>query len=168
MSETVATLNVSIFHQNIADLSKKTLLVEYEAALKNYPIILCLSETWLTNLSVNAAHIKGYSMINYFVRDDMARGGVSIYVRSDVDAVPLNCNTFSRETFFECTGVVVKNLKLVTVVLYRIPKADINIFLDCLNKLLLHICQKFPKYLITVCGDINIDNLLINDPNVSS
>ena len=121
--------------------------------------VLILTETWFSPCLTGS--IDGYIEFHSF-RDNRVGGGVSIYVRSDLDAKcnfrKANVTDFVEhclvDIFFSC-GFAISFLSI-----YRPPNPDIASFCDELLPLLEEIKSSDITF---ICGDLNID--LLNPQN---
>lgn len=132
------------------------------------PIVLCLTEHWLDHNTKSALNsIYRYKPITNFVRSSKKRGGSCVLVNSQYKATPrADINSFSVESVFECCGANVQLMNVTVVIcIYRAPsklKPDCDLFFKQLQKLLIYVCKKNPKFHIILCGDFNIDILESN------
>ena len=119
---------LTFLHLNISSLKKnfeQLLLLLNEFAAK--PVALCLSETWLNNVTddINHFNIPNYHTALHVNRHNKKGGGVAIYLREDTNIV----NTHRFETrhceslFVECK---LKRDMIGVGVIYRPPNLIIK------------------------------------------
>ena len=117
------------------------------------PLILALSETWLTdNDSIDLFHISGYHPP--LCKNRKSRGGgVALYISTDLSYVADK----SELPFEHISAICMFNgKKLFTVIsVYNAPSENKNLFLTNFDKLLETMSERtFPTHIL---GDFNID-----------
>lgn len=127
---------------------------------KNNTDILCLSETWLSDLNAdNQVHIDGYNLF----REDYKynrRGGVAVYVKEELSATKLSHEIPSLERVEDVWLQIQyrKNPSFIVGSLYRHPQGNKETFVY-IDKILNAIIKRAkPFYAL---GDLN-DNQLSN------
>ena len=121
-----------------------------------------ISETWLTDCTVELVNITGYSFISNH-RKSKTGGGVGFYLHNDLQYKLLNeCKLSDPEVieslFVEITVPHGKNIIVGCV--YRPPNQNTALFLDKLNDILSYISRNNKQ--CYVMGDFNLDLLQYN------
>uniref|UniRef100_A0A8D8RLJ8 Endonuclease/exonuclease/phosphatase domain-containing protein n=1 Tax=Cacopsylla melanoneura TaxID=428564 RepID=A0A8D8RLJ8_9HEMI len=158
---------LTVLHNNIQGLNiQKVPLIETFLSSLNVehglnPDILCFSESWLKLESVNFVNIPNFVNVSNYFRLNHIRGGVSIFVRSSLDLVPLSINLHPTDFSFEYCAVSSANLDIAVVCIYKSnnPLSNIDIFFEKLEELLSLLTDY--RFLI-ICGDFNINTLVLN------
>ena len=115
--------------------------------------IIVLSETWMSARS-DWTFVPGYKAF-HSIRMGRQGGGVSILVRSDLDAIELPNYTVNNY-IFECItlNVVIKNEKHTVIGVYRPPNSALQLF----NTHFFDLIEGVPnKKNCTILGDSNVD-----------
>lgn len=155
---------MKIVHQNAQTATNK---IDELTLLCNelLPDVFVVSEHGFSLDTIDQFYIKHYQLANYFCRRNFKGGGVSIFVKDN-----LNFQTFTLnekiELDFEAEGVKVQlssSENIIVVGLYRSPNGCIRSFFDKLEELLTKMFSKSSKFLII--GDININVLDPTNPN---
>lgn len=124
------------------------------------PLILCLSETWLTPTNLNVFNLQNYRMISSFCRKTHVHGGTAIFANKIILQVckPINyLNNLSVELSFECSAVCLDKNSCI-IVIYKSPALGVfDIFIEQFTKLLQLVSRKYSD--IYICGDFNVDKL---------
>lgn len=157
----------TILHQNIAGLLGKKELIELtleELLLNNRRFsILCFSETFVKSGNEGNINISGFRLAASYSRTHQKRGGVCILTSHDVQAQQITwVKDFSEDYVFECCGILIEDIKLIIICIYRTPNSPTKIFLHKFNQLLSKLKHK-TKYKIVTAGDLNIDILKDNN-----
>lgn len=130
------------------------------------PTLLCLSEHWIPS-SYTSFNIPNYSTASIYHRTSSAHGGVAIFAKPSANITPIrHLHTFCTDKVFECTGVVWKHSptsSIVTLSIYRSPSADVDAFLRTLEQVLIFITKHNPQSYLVICGDFNIDMLVLTN-----
>lgn len=115
--------------------------------------ILCFNEHWLNSDEIDVLNIKHFLLASSFCRAIHIRGGVGVYVRSDLRycSLPFDTNGLSEEIEFEVAGIVYGDVQMVSV--YRSPKGDFQYYMNKLRLLLDRL--DFSKGVV-VSGDFNV------------
>ena len=152
---------INIIFQNIQCLNHKKINCIENSVEK--PQILCITEHWQCEKSLEVIKINKLSLASAFCRSVHKNGGSAIFLKSDIlfknrnDLVNL-----SNECNIEISAIETLESKMLVCSIYRPPNADNNIFYDSLEKLLISIENvDFP---IFIGGDFNI-NVLKKDQN---
>jgi len=140
---TTNDLNIVCLFTNAQSIVKK--LAELQANVYQHsPEIIGIAETWCTNEVGNAElHLQGYDLF----RNDRVcgvGGGVMLYVRSDLSAIP--CSTLNDVGFDNSTWRILPlsdNEKLLIGVVYRSPSSPLENNHKLLYPLLLTISTDF-------------------------
>ncbi|XP_050507785.1 uncharacterized protein LOC126885309 [Diabrotica virgifera virgifera] len=123
------------------------------------PDVLCVSETWCSDLNKDIFCFQNYNQVASYTRKDKCHGGVSIYIKYCLFCKPqVFLNTMAEELHFECCVTFsLKDGMCCLINIYRAPSGDIEIFVNKLYSCL-NYCFKHFKTII-LCGDFNIDYL---------
>lgn len=129
------------------------------------PNILCLSEHFLNYNDLAAFGIPGYVSAACYCRSNLTRGGVCIFIKNDLDFLPVNVQRFCIEGYCEFAAIMfnLEGIKYFLLVVYRPPHSSIehvDSFLRSLNDCLEEFSK--PNQRTIVLGDFNIDNSVIN------
>lgn len=146
-----------IAHMNIQSLRNK--MSELEVLLDELPChIVSLNEHWLNESEISLYVPTSYKLLSYYCRGETGYGGVSLYMQKNVDIrvelLDLESLTIVRD--FEVSGVVLIDLKIILVSLYRTPDANISVFKDHFE-LLIKSLDKYLNHRLIIVGDFNID-----------
>ena len=147
-----------IMLQNIRSLTKNFDELTLEiASLKEKPIAICLTETWLKDeFSSNIFHIDGYDELVTSNREKRG-GGVAIFVQNKFNVKirgSLNLNNIQAVSVYFSIGT--KKLSMTCV--YIPPNATTIATFDVLSTYLeQHISD--PQSLHVLCGDFNVSFL---------
>ena len=151
---------------NICSLAKTKncvrAVVALETDLRRKGIDVCIvSETHLkTNVPNSAVDIHNYDIYrrdrNWSGMDKMAKGGIGIYVRKNVDIVAI----YNRSSLYELVYLVVRlpsGHMLVVCGFYRPPRPTYQVkdLVIYLADLMGDILDKFPGGVIVAGGDVN-------------
>jgi len=94
------------------------------------PSILCISEHWLCENEVNSyMNIEDLNLGDIFLRESRKGGGSAIYVHKNFTFRTIDLKRFCSETDLELSGVLLPNLNVAVVSVYRAPAGDMNIFM---------------------------------------
>ena len=151
---------LSIFHFNIRSLSTNLHHLEVIlVSLQRTPDILVFTETWLNPNNKDSININGYYSYN-IVRENRDRGGVSIYVRQNIDSTILDKFSYVNEDFEICTiATEINNKNHIISAIYR-PNSKhekVDEFRTKITAILN--TNTFKRTNVILTGDINI-NLL--------
>ena len=153
-----------LFHFNIQGLSAKfdnlvTFMNDLSSEkFENLPIVLALSETWLSDLDESSYHINGYHPIIARSRNDNScRGGVAFYVRIDQEFEPRNDLDLFIPFVFESVFIHLKSLNVTLASIYRSPSSNIIQFLDQYHQKIYQLNRCNEKFFLF--GDFNNDLL---------
>lgn len=150
-------LDFKIGYLNIQGLERKNIIVN-DYANENLFDVLCLSEHWCKKDEISYKILDDFTLINSFCRDFHIHGGVSIYVKNSImeNCCSLSLDNYCKEIHFEASGIVVENLKLIIIVIYRSPSGNPQTFLDNIDNLLTSFSvPKWQKFSIIIGGDFN-------------
>ena len=148
----------SVIHFNARSLNANFRKIEQYLELLNRSFdIIAITETWETDLHQQINFLTDYTP--YSVNRKQQRGGgVSIYVKNNLQCKLLDNLSDCYENLFECVTVEISHQsKRSTVIscIYRKPGTNITEFSDTLEELLNPLKHKD----LYVCGDLNIDLL---------
>jgi hypothetical protein len=107
------------------------------------------------NLSwTQSVSIDNYTLVTNYCRRQKEKGGVCMYVKSNIISKSLNLETHGVDKDFEVCGVKLntKSKKCYVLAIYRPPSGNFNKFMKLLESII-HQLYK-PK-----CGDVNINYL---------
>lgn len=150
--------NLIVFHHNIRSFNKNfdnlTLLIDQ---IKLNIDVLVLTETWFVDGL--CWELQGY-VGHHVVRADRGGGGVSVFIRSDLQCT-LNTNLTSICDSYEICAVEVipdadnrvNNLTILGT--YRPPTGSIILFTEHLETVFTTMSNRS----VVLCGDINVDLL---------
>lgn len=146
---------LTIYHLNVQSLSNK--IDNLEDVLGSEDIdILCLTEHWLQNRSVNDLKIEGYFLTSNFSRSKNKHGGSLILVKNVYRDSIKSCGVAedsSVELHSEICSIGVNDVCIICC--YRPPSGDVNLFFNSLNACFAKALRGF-KYVVFT-GDLNID-----------
>lgn len=144
-----------ILQLNIHSLRKKHSQLEAEIVNYEYPEIVVISETWLTNEIKQHYEISGYK--NYHTIRADGYGGLSVYIKEGVQH--LTIMNLSNIENVHMTNIEITHPKFNILCIYRAPNTNNQEFLNILDWILENESN------MIVCGDINY-NLLSIDTHV--
>ena len=161
---------IAFVHQNIQGLPYK--FDNFVTFLNNLsglefgsrPIVLALSETWLTDYNASSFEIPGYHpLISHHRKDNSGRGGVGLYIRNDFEYAELpELSTFVPYVF-ESLFVTLKSINTTLGVIYRTPDSNSDEFMPLYEKTITALQNKKAHFFLL--GDFNFDLLKFNkDP----
>lgn len=141
-------------HINVQSLCNK--VDEILIVLGENPFhVVCISETWLKKDQILSIKLNGYTLVNFYCRENYSHGGVAIYVRNDVRAEQFDVSHLCKDIDAEFTSIIIK--ETVIVALYRTGLGNFTNFIESFEQLLSFIMNKVNKTVIL--GDFNIDFL---------
>ena len=167
----VNSKNLSLMHVNVRGVqSNYNSLAAYIHSLNHAFDVVCLSETWLNETSVNNFKPAGYRTENLF-RTNKSGGGVSILINENLHfKARTDLSVLCPEV--ECLFVEIPSIisskspcNVLIGVIYRPPNTSIKEFNDIISKILSSI--KSENKLCYITGDINI-NLLNSDSHLQT
>lgn len=145
-----------IFHVNARSLRHKLPDLEAEIRLNEYPQIIVITETWLTESIKNSYDINSYTAYHTIRQDGY--GGLTIYIRDDIQhQVTMNLSNIDR---VHITRIHIDQIHMNLLCVYRAPSTNMMNFLNLLDELLENSLSTI------ICGDFNI-NLLSTDSYVN-
>jgi len=162
--------SLSLLHHNIRSASKNLeQLIEYVTSLGFTFSVIGLSETWLQESTMDIYGIANYTATHQ-CRQGRRGGGVSLYVHNSIPYKERNdllCNSDCIESvFIEFDGKMVGCQQNVIIGnIYRPPNTDINVFNECMSRILSTI--KNENKLCYCMGDYNI-NILNNETHADT
>ena len=87
--------SITIFHQNICGLRKKT--DELKSSIyPNFPHILCFSEHHLKNFELDQINVDGYNLGAAYCRKIVKRGGICIFVCNNLNYTNIDLSARHR------------------------------------------------------------------------
>ena len=95
---------LSIMHFNIRSCKKNfdTLRIILES-LSHKPDVICLSETWLTDINMHCFFLEGFIAYHIIRPDRKARGGVSCFVNENIPSDRIEELSFVNKHIEVCT-----------------------------------------------------------------
>ena len=126
-------------HINVRSLMAPGRLAELKLfSSMHEPDVLCVTETWLTNKHLDQTlAIPGYQLPNRCDRKFSRGGSVAIYLRNGLAVSRLPIVATTEFQVFEHVAIRLdfpKRKTLYVFAVYRPPKQDMEVFLDCLEK----------------------------------
>lgn len=160
----------SIFLTNLRSINNKFDDLRCQISASNPDVIIC-TETWLNSSVPNQAlNFSGYDIFRTDRLNDSPGGGVAIWSKSFLHAEKLSFPLFEN---IELCCITLPKCKLLILGIYippglphRIFQEFCNSFTNCLDNVLLNLCNYFP----IIAGDFNRYNcdFLINDFSMSN
>ena len=130
---------------------------------ENLPQIITLTETWFSPNYQD--EIPGYNSYHIF-RQNRRSGGVSVFIREDVEATKIDNLSFIAEHIEVCSVTInIANEKISFILLYRPHEGTIHGFIEELDKILSN--SKIRNHRCVVSGDFNIRFELDNAENLN-
>ena len=162
---------LSLLHHNIRSIPHNlNKLTTYLSILSIDFSIIGISESWLTESTMNCYQIPGYNS-EHLCRKSKRGGGVTIFVKNDIKYKRRNDLDISNESI-EAIFIEIKKdefntqKNLVIAVIYRPPNSDISNFLNAMNNWVSLL--KSSKFLNFFLGDYNLDLLSYSIHNQTS
>ena len=154
---------LTIFHQNICNLSKKKEEL-LNSLIGHYPHIICLTEHHLYDEELESMSLNNYTLGAKFCRKTYKCGGVSIFIKDNLHFSNINIEQYSKEKDIEICALKILTPPCTTIVItvYRSPNGNITYFLDKLEIVMDKLYSNTTN--IILCGDFNI-NYLNNNKN---
>lgn len=149
---------MNILHLNVQSLSNKLGLLELFIDSENIDIV-CLSETWCTDLNIDTMTLNDFHIASYLNRKNHIHGEVMICVKNDIfDYREVNTSNFALEMTMECCSIsfIINKSSYCLINIYRPPQSDITSFVYRLSTMLNDLSTRYD--FIILCGDLNIDN----------
>jgi len=144
---------------NINGLSHKHVDELTIAIKKTKPLVVCLSETHITE-AIFETELAIHGYVYYDVKSDNSRtGGCAMYIRNDVKVITVNRLVKIGSWYLTCK-IKILNSELIISVLYRSPSSSEANFLSHFSEWLQPMVTKGGHLLIT--GDFNINVLKVN------
>ena len=153
-----------LIHYNIRSLLPKLDEIKSEISNLNCEFdIICFTESWLSESTVNLAIFEGYANYNT-MRNGRRGGGISVFVKERFKCKKLTnvsyCSDHVESLFLEVKYN--DDYTVLVGVLYRPPANTADLFIDKMSEILSGI--RLTKYRrILICGDFNIDLLCVDD-----
>lgn len=151
---------INIIHINIRSLQKNfDLLKSMLNCFPKQPDIIAITETWLKDSTKHLYSMDGYTSF-HLVRTQREHGGISVFVKDEINAVTLGQYYFVDEHIeLHSLKIKINTLEYVIATIYR-PHSkhiDVHDFTDILIEILTN--DIFRCYNTILLGDFNI-NLL--------
>ena len=151
-------LNFNILHVNVRSLVSKMAFVD-QLVMQSSCNVFCVSEHWLNSTSILDMHIYNFSLISHFSRTISKGGGTAIFVRVGTRCDLIDLSEFSRESYFECSGVSLCDGEILLICIYRSPASDVSLFFKSFNSTVEFFYNNYNYTRIIIVGDFNIDQL---------
>lgn len=143
-----------ILLMNARSLRQKLNDLEAEVKLNDYPQIIVITETWLTESIKNHYNINGYEAY-HTIRND-GYGGLTVYIRDNIQhQVTMNLSTIEH---VHVTKVHIDKTNMNLLCIYRAPNTHNMSFLSLLDKILEDSLSTI------ICGDFNLNLLSMSNP----
>lgn len=148
---------VSILHLNACSLRNKLDDLEAEIQVYNFPNVIVVCESRLTEGITPFFNVQGYTSYHTTRKDGY--GGLSIFVKSTIShRVVTDISTIDR---VHISKVKLDQVSMNLFCVYRAPRSDISRFLDQLDDILEENSN------VILCGDMNLNLYDANDTYVS-
>ena len=149
---------LSMIHLNIKSLPGK--LTDFMSFMENLDIsfsCIAVTETWLSPDNADCYNIPGYNHV-FLTRSDRQRGGVSLFIREDIEYTELN-HMATYESYVECifVQIVINTKKYIVSVVYHPPNTSMKDFTCSLSEKLESLKQFSSN--VYLLGDYNVDLL---------
>ena len=159
-SKTIGHHYLNILHINIRSIKYKIdTLKAFIHSLPKTPDILAITETWLNDTNKTQIQLDGY-ISHHLVRTNREHGGISLFIKDNLDAELLEQHTFINDDLEICTiKLKTPNMNYLISTIYR-PHSkheQVSEFTTILNNLLL--TDTFKNNNTIILGDLNV-NLL--------
>lgn len=143
---------------NIQSITNKTNALALLAIDEKIDII-CVTENWLNENNQSMYNLVGFKNVTTSVRNVYKQGGVSIYTKVDIKTTEMpSIQALSTDKDCELAAVFFPDMNLVSLVSYRSPTGNLNIFFDTLETALTKIDKDYPANTkIVIAGDFNIN-----------
>lgn len=141
-------------------LYNKTHLLEafLETEFNKYSII-CISETWFTEVKCNLVHFNDYKISTFFCRKSRQGGGVCIINHKSCPFEEINeIKEMSIEYVIEVCAINVVNDNLIILTTYWNGR-ETDVFYKQLELILVFITTRYKKSKIIIGGDFNVNIL---------
>ncbi|MDR0751762.1 MAG: hypothetical protein LBF12_04160, partial [Christensenellaceae bacterium] len=165
LKQTAINVSLEIFHQNIRGLRNKLNELYCHLSYKP-PHIICISEHHLKDYELHIMYLHDYVLGAKYCRKIHQKGGVCIFVNSNLKYDTLNLEEYTIEKDIEACAILLplklsgekrRNNKFCILTIYRSPSGNFKIFLERLDNILIKLYHE--HYNIIVCGDIKVNYL---------
>jgi exonuclease III len=111
-------------------------------------------------------NLGNYTLGASYCRENIAKGGVSIFVKNNLKFKQIDIMHHCNEQDIECCVVQLESKfsNIYVLAVYRAPTGDSETFLNKLENILNYLYKLKAEFVI--CGDINIDYLAESYHNV--
>lgn len=161
--------DLSVIHLNIRSMFKNgDAFITYLSLLNRTFDVICLTETFVQDVSLVENFIDGYKGFHSMRGGDRARGGCAIYVKKHIN-VSLVPNYTVNNEHVETVFIEIKNgIKSTTIgCCYRRPDANKELFYNYCNEKFSALNSNQTD--VIVCGDFNLCMLRASDsPQLAS
>ena len=148
--------DLSVLHLNIRSMSRNgDCLITHLSLLDRKFDILCLSETFVNDVTIVENFLDGYRGFHSIRDGNQARGGVAIYVKNELTTTIVPSLTVNLD-FIETVFIQIeKNNKKTSIgCCYRRPGSDKDLFLNYCNEKFSSINSNGGD--VILCGDFNL------------
>jgi exonuclease III len=117
----------------------------------------------LKTAELQNTNIDHYSIGGQFYRTIHAQGGVVVYIHNNLYSTAINLSKYCIEKDIEICAVrlEVQYSVFCIITIYRSPSGNFKSFLETLDAVLQSVYS--PSQEIIICGDININYLVVNE-----
>lgn len=120
--------------------------------------VAILTETWLTEQTVENIHLLNYNIASTHSRQKCRHGGIAVVIKNGTMYKELAwLDEHVEEMNFEVTGIEIVNMNTLIIGIYKSQKANIDIFFEKMTTILNVLNKKYSKKTIIIGGDFNID-----------
>jgi hypothetical protein len=116
---------------------------------------MCLNEHYLKDYEIGSLPIDLFKLGSKFCRHEFKNGGMSIFIREDLDFSTISLGKYCKEKDVEVCAVKlnITPIKLIVLAIYRSPLGNFTNFLKNLDSILNTWYSNKTEFVI--CGDIN-------------
>lgn len=148
---------ISILLLNACSLRNKLSDLEAELQIYDFPSVVVVCESRLTEGITQFFDIQGYTAYHTTRKDGY--GGLSIFIKSNISHRVIT--NISRTDRVHISKVKLNHIAMNLFCVYRAPRSDMPQFLDQLDDILKRNSN------VIVCGDFNLNLYDTHDANVS-
>jgi len=125
--------------------------------------VACITEHWLQTNVADVVRINNYKIASKCCRKEYKHGGTLILTRNEYRTTAIDIDENVRKIHIEASAVHLMKENMVILAVYRSQLGDWEIFRKGLKRILVYLFQRYPKSLMVVAGDFNI-NFILNTP----
>lgn len=125
-------------------------------------LVVCLNEHWLSKNSINLLNsFQNYKLASFYCRENGSYGGSCILLQDYLNfTVRDDVCKLGEDSVFEISCLEIRDLDIVVVSLYRVPKSEnFEHFLGKLDLLMKLLTRKIKVKNIYIAADFNVDIL---------